>query len=107
MGIAQGSNGKFNPTAALTREDAPRLKPCPDIYLRALALLGLSAADCIAFEDSLAGVTAAKRAGLPVAAVYDRYASHERAQIEALADCTVADYESLVRHFDALTGKSG
>lgn len=64
-------------------------------------------ADCIAFEDSLAGVTAAKRAGLPVAAVYDRYASHERAQIEALADCTVADYESLVRHFDALTGKSG
>ena len=26
---------------ALTREDAPRLKPCPDIYLRALALLGL------------------------------------------------------------------
>ena len=35
------------------------------------------------------------------------YASHERAQIEALADCTVADYESLVRHFDALTGKSG
>lgn len=39
---------------ALTREDAPRLKPCPDIYLRALALLGLSAADCIAFEDSLA-----------------------------------------------------
>ena len=92
---------------ALTREDAPRLKPCPDIYLRALALLGLSAADCIAFEDSLAGVTAAKRAGLPVAAVYDRYASHERAQIEALADCTVADYESLVRHFDALTGKSG
>ena len=47
---------------ALTREDAPRLKPCPDIYLRALALLGLSAANCIAFEDSLAGVTAAKRA---------------------------------------------
>ena len=30
-----------------------------------------------------------------------------RPQIEALADCTVADYESLVRHFDALTGKSG
>ena len=92
-------------TLSFLRGLAPELTG--QMYLRALALLGLSAADCIAFEDSLAGVTAAKRAGLPVAAVYDRYASHEREQIEALADCTVADYESLVRHFNALTGKSG
>lgn len=39
-------------------------KPAPDVYNLALARLGLPAADCVAFEDSLNGVTAAKSAGL-------------------------------------------
>jgi HAD superfamily hydrolase (TIGR01509 family) len=39
-------------------------KPAPDIYLRALATLGLAADRCVAFEDSLNGLRAAKAAGL-------------------------------------------
>jgi len=39
-------------------------KPAPDIYDVVLATLGLSAEQCIAFEDSTNGVWAAKAAGL-------------------------------------------
>jgi len=42
-------------------------KPEPDIYLMAVAKLGLKAEDCIALEDSPNGIIAAHRAGcLPV-----------------------------------------
>ena len=41
-----------------------RKKPAPDIYHLALAMLGLSADACVAFEDSTNGVRAAKAAGL-------------------------------------------
>jgi HAD superfamily hydrolase (TIGR01509 family) len=41
-----------------------RKKPAPDIYHLALAMLGLPAWACIAFEDSPNGVCAAKCAGL-------------------------------------------
>jgi HAD superfamily hydrolase (TIGR01509 family) len=39
-------------------------KPAPDIYTRALGMLRLPAADCVAFEDSVNGLRSAKSAGL-------------------------------------------
>lgn len=42
----------------------PRKKPAPDIYQLALATLGRSADECVAFEDSVNGLRAAKAAGL-------------------------------------------
>jgi beta-phosphoglucomutase family hydrolase len=39
-------------------------KPDPEIYLRTAELLGIPAADCIVFEDSLAGLQAGRRAGM-------------------------------------------
>jgi HAD superfamily hydrolase (TIGR01509 family) len=39
-------------------------KPCPDIYLRVLADLGLPAESAVAFEDSANGLAAAKGAGI-------------------------------------------
>lgn len=41
-------------------------KPAPDVYLLALERLGLPAADCIAVEDSMPGLAAARAAGLRV-----------------------------------------
>lgn len=41
-----------------------RPKPSPDVFLRAAAELGVPPAACIVFEDSLAGVEAARRAGM-------------------------------------------
>ncbi|MBZ4022482.1 phosphatase [Rhodobacter sp. TJ_12] len=47
-------------------DEVAQKKPAPDVYLRALDLLDLPPEDCIAFEDSRAGLAAAKAAGLRV-----------------------------------------
>ncbi len=44
-------------------------KPAPDLYLRALDLLGVRADEAVAFEDSASGVASARAAGLPVIGV--------------------------------------
>ena len=47
--------------------DVPQGKPAPDIYLLGAAELGLSPSECLALEDSPAGILSAYRAGcLPV-----------------------------------------
>ena len=50
-------------------------KPAPDIFLRAAARMGVSAGECIVFEDSPSGLEAARRAGagriVAVASEYD------------------------------------
>jgi len=51
------------------RDDVPHAKPAPDLYLAALAALGLDASEVIAFEDSINGSLAAKRAGIFCVAV--------------------------------------
>ena len=44
-------------------------KPAPDTFLLAAKMLGVEPADCIVFEDSLAGIDAAINAGMAVVAV--------------------------------------
>jgi HAD superfamily hydrolase (TIGR01509 family) len=55
--------------AVICREDAPRLKPSPDLFLAALSTLHLHADQALAFEDSPNGVRAAQAAGLRVIGV--------------------------------------
>ncbi len=43
-----------------------RLKPSPDIFLAAAAQLGVEPAECVVIEDALAGVQAARAAGMRV-----------------------------------------
>jgi HAD superfamily hydrolase (TIGR01509 family) len=50
-------------------DDVSCTKPAPDLYLSALAALGVNADEAIAFEDSPNGVLAARRAGLFVVAI--------------------------------------
>ncbi|MGV9773706.1 HAD family hydrolase [Streptosporangium sp. NPDC003464] len=50
-------------------EDTARGKPSPDPYLKAAAALGADPAECVAVEDSPAGLTAARAAGCRVVAV--------------------------------------
>ena len=49
--------------AIATRDDVVRSKPYPDVYLEAARRLGVAAENCIAFEDSNTGLTAAHAAG--------------------------------------------
>jgi len=50
--------------ATVCAELVGRNTPAPDLYELLLTMLGVSAADCVAFEDSRNGLTAAKTAGL-------------------------------------------
>lgn len=52
--------------AVVTADDVAHLKPAPDIYLKAAALLKIAPECCIAVEDSPAGSSAAKAAGMYV-----------------------------------------
>ncbi len=64
--------------AVRTVDTVARPKPQPDVYLGALADLGISTpADSLAFEDSEPGVRAAKAAGLYVVAVPNALTKHQ------------------------------
>ena len=69
-------------SAIVTIADVTHAKPDPEIYLTACARLGAEPELCVAFEDSLAGVTAARSAGLSVVALLTTY---ERPVLEPVA----------------------
>jgi HAD superfamily hydrolase (TIGR01509 family) len=55
--------------ATVSSQEVARGKPAPDVYLRALDLLGVAPADAVAVEDSGAGIRAAAAAGMRVLAI--------------------------------------
>ena len=55
-----GLESKFK--TIVSGNDVERVKPFPDIYEKALNLLGLESANCVAIEDSRSGLLAAKGA---------------------------------------------
>lgn len=61
----------------VTGDDVVRTKPEPDIFLLTAERLGAAPADCLVLEDSLAGVTAAHRARMPVIAVPEGPGPHD------------------------------
>jgi HAD superfamily hydrolase (TIGR01509 family) len=71
----------------VTADDVTAGKPDPEGYLRASDELGVPASLCVVFEDSPAGIAAAKAAGLHCVAVAT---SHETAQLGG-ADRIVAE----------------
>ena len=63
MGIRKKLSG------LLTRDDVEKGKPDPEIYLKALEILQLTAKECLVIEDSVNGIKAALKAGIKVFAV--------------------------------------
>ena len=53
----------------LTSEDFSESKPSPYCYLKAMRLFGAGPEDCVVFEDSLAGLQAARASGAFVTAL--------------------------------------
>jgi HAD superfamily hydrolase (TIGR01509 family) len=58
-------------------EAVERKKPAPDVYLWALDRLGLAAGNCVAIEDSNAGLRAALAAGLTTVVTVSDYTAEE------------------------------
>ncbi len=80
--------------ATVSSEEVARGKPAPDVYLEAARRLGVAAADCVAVEDSHAGIRSAKAAGMRVVAIPNpSYPPDEEAL--AAADVTIRSLAEL------------
>lgn len=63
--------------AIVTGSDVERKKPAPDIFLKAAEKAGLDPHDCIVAEDAVAGIMAAKAAGMKSVGVTTSFPAEE------------------------------
>ena len=61
-------------------------KPHPEGYLKAAAMLGFAPADCLVLEDTPAGLTAGRAAGMRVLALTTTYASNALLETACIPD---------------------
>lgn len=61
----------------LSSEDVSHHKPDPEVYLKSAKLVGVSPSNCIVFEDSFSGVSAALNAGMKVVGVLSTHTKEE------------------------------
>ena len=85
----------------LTAEDEEQGKPDPAVYLSAAKGLGVAPERCLAIEDSIAGIPAAKAAGMMCVAMPERPAEEA---LEAGADLVVRSLRELDDRLWAATG---
>ncbi|MFJ6426737.1 HAD-IA family hydrolase [Streptomyces hydrogenans] len=70
-----GAAGLRMPATRVTAELVGASKPDPEGFLKGAAELGTAPSDCVAFEDSEAGIQAAKAAGMRVVGIGPRAAA--------------------------------
>lgn len=94
-------------SAMVTAEEVSASKPDPASYILAVKKLAaafpkadISAAGCVAIEDTPAGITSASGAGIPVLAVTNSYSTDHllsaRRIVPSLAEISIADLKALV-----------
>ena len=87
-------------TAIYTREDVSSIKPSPEVHEKLMADLGKTREDCFIFEDSLAGLMAARTAGIPAGVIYDRYAEKDRNRMVPLAEAWYDSWEDVLSEME-------
>ena len=80
----------------IAKENVTHKKPHPEVYLSVLKHFNINANQAIVFEDSFAGVKAAKNAGIEVVNVYDKYSDIDRCKIDALSDYKIQSYDEIL-----------
>lgn len=86
--------------AIVADEDVTRGKPDPQVFLIAAERLGVKPGSCVVIEDAVAGVTAAKRAGMHCVAVTNTNPRGSLGEadivVDSLEEVSVADLERLI-----------
>ncbi len=85
----------------VSAEDVAEGKPNPQVFLLAAERLGVKPENCIVIEDAVAGVAAAKRAGMRCLAVTNTHPRASLAEadliVDTLAEVTVPDLADLLK----------
>ncbi len=86
--------------AVVGAHDVQEGKPSPEIFLKAAQALGTEPARCLVFEDALAGIEAARRAGMEAVMLCTTIAAYEVAGqphvLRAVPDFTHLDLPALL-----------
>ena len=82
--------GLPTPSVLVAAEDVERGKPAPDPFLLGARELGVAPADCLVFEDTLAGLQSAAAAGMASIVVTTTHTHPLETEVSA-----VLDYEDL------------
>ena len=83
-------------TAIIDGNNVVNGKPHPEVFLKGAEALGLEPSECVVFEDSIAGVEAAKAGGMSSVGIGDAETLQADIHFTALGDTTP---EALVAHF--------
>ncbi|REJ63425.1 MAG: beta-phosphoglucomutase [Bacteroidetes bacterium] len=83
-------------TAIIDGNNVVNGKPHPEVFLKGAEALGLEPSECVVFEDSIAGVQAAKTGGMSSVGIGDAGTLQADIHFTALGDTTP---EALVAHF--------
>jgi beta-phosphoglucomutase len=83
-------------TVIVRGDEVPRGKPHPDIFLAAAARLGVPPGECVAFEDSPAGVAAARAAGMVCVAISTSFSDDAFRAAGSAPDHVIADFDAFL-----------
>jgi beta-phosphoglucomutase family hydrolase len=85
----------------ITGHDVTEGKPSPQVFLKAAQRLGADPKNCLVFEDAVAGVKAAKRAGMHCVAITSSHPREKLAEadliLDSLEEVSVKDLEKLLK----------
>ena len=87
--------------AVVSGSDVTEGKPSPQVFLLAAQRLGVEPRNCVVIEDAIAGITAAKRAGMYCLAVTNTHPNLSLKEADLVVDTleavTVNDLEELLK----------
>jgi sugar-phosphatase len=84
------------PRHIITANDVVHGKPSPEPFLKGAALLRFNPADCLVFEDSPAGISSARSAGMKTIALQTTYPAEQLQDANAIIG-NLADVKAVLR----------
>lgn len=90
----------------VTKDDVILKKPNPEVYNIIIDKFKINdLTKCLVIEDSLSGIIAAKKAQIPVIAIYDKYSDNDREKINRFSDYNVKNYKMLIELLNKIKGE--
>lgn len=82
----------------VTTDMAGKTKIEPDVYLLAASLMNLSPENIAVFEDIPAAMTGARKAGMKVFGVYDKFSEDKKTEILSICHTYIENFGELLPH---------